>query len=236
MTFPVINFGNDNSDPPRERVERYRKGTELTSSRMNQAVDAINRMMKGANLPKQVGRINQYPMVYMAQSDAGKGDDKVKAIRVARSKNAGQGLRSSRDVGTLGDYYPVDVTREFRKLAYKVYSGDILVPVRGGAGELYLAPTIGNGSFDDPDVTWKYTGEHQETAFTEPEWLMRSPPDPDKDGITITIVTGISYYPGGDQILYQYSRDFTFNSEGVLESISTETRTTVEVPVDCETP
>lgn len=73
-----------------------------------------------------------------------------------------------------------------------------------------------------------YSSEHSEAANSS-TWNVAST----NEGVTVTICTGISYYEAGDQILYQYTRDFVFDTEGKLVSVSAETRTTVETPEAC---
>ncbi len=72
-----------------------------------------------------------------------------------------------------------------------------------------------------------YTGEHSEAADSS-SWDHANVQA--LDGFTVTIQTGEAYDDGGDQILYAFVRDFTFNAYGQLITVSAEQRIAVYTP------
>jgi hypothetical protein len=110
------------------------------------------------------------------------------------------------------------------------------------------------GTFASPrDAT--YAGEHEEEArddlaYTgadddEVLWDRRALSIPSEeeggeattfDGFKSTMSLGAAYYEAGDQILYQYVADFTWDSRGCLVKVSKERRVVIESPLECECP
>ncbi len=51
--------------------------------------------------------------------------------------------------------------------------------------------------------------------------------------LTVQMVSRVVYNASGDQVLYQYTRNLTFDAGGKLITASAETRATVETPAAC---
>lgn len=86
----------------------------------------------------------------------------------------------------------------------------------GGGGGTYASPkTIGSST------------EGSEAADTE-TWDITN--QGSNDGAVAWITTAIVYNEAGDQILYEFRRPFTWDSDGRLVSIGAETRITTETP------
>lgn len=73
--------------------------------------------------------------------------------------------------------------------------------------------------------------DETEAAATD-EWDRAEPPE-GKDGVTVTMQTRTAYNESGDETLYAYYRNFTYDSRGLLVSISAETRVTIDAPEEC---
>lgn len=97
--------------------------------------------------------------------------------------------------------------------------------------EFHGADVTGGSPFD---IT--YTGEHQETARTSPAVNWDRTNQGSYRGVKLTVITGVAYYDAGDEILYCYAQDLTFDCNGHLVLISEETRVEVDVPDEDCTP
>ncbi|HOI56569.1 MAG TPA: hypothetical protein PLP01_15070 [Phycisphaerae bacterium] len=86
------------------------------------------------------------------------------------------------------------------------------------------------GTADDPAVLEPADFE-QETAATD-EWDITDPPA-GKDGVIVRVQTRTAYNDAGDQKLYAFHRDLTFDSRGCLVAATAETRVEVDAPEDC---
>lgn len=53
------------------------------------------------------------------------------------------------------------------------------------------------------------------------------------DGVEVRVTTRMSYNDAGDEKLYAFHRTFTFDSRGMLATISGETRVEVDTPGAC---
>ena len=98
---------------------------------------------------------------------------------------------------------------------------DIPVRLAAGGGGARIPGTFANPKplgDDDP---------HNETADTE-TWDITN--QGSNDGAVAWITTAIVYNEAGDQILYEFRRPFTWDSDGRLVSIGAETRITTETP------
>lgn len=102
-----------------------------------------------------------------------------------------------------------------------------------------LDPTVNAGpaaavvptEVDENNLTdLTYTGEHGEAA-AEDSWSHQNTQF--KDGFKVTIQTGEAYDHEGDKTLYAFVRDFTFNANGQLITVSTERRIVVDTPETC---
>jgi hypothetical protein len=87
-----------------------------------------------------------------------------------------------------------------------------------------------SGTIDDDT----YTGEHTEAARTSTDWTRSS--QGTNRGTIRTVMTGVAYYDAGDQILYGYVEDWSFDANGHLVSVSTERRVEIEAPETCSCP
>ena len=92
-----------------------------------------------------------------------------------------------------------------------------------------VAMPMAGGTHDDPLVLYN-TVEGSETAQID-TWDRTS--QGDNDGVIIRIQTRTVYNDAGDEKLYAFHRDLTFDSKGILVSISAETRSQVDVPEAC---
>lgn len=81
-------------------------------------------------------------------------------------------------------------------------------------GKLSSPPTVGASTTGD-------------TALTD-SWNIASPPS--GHGVKLTIMTRSAYNSGGDQKLYGFFRDLQFDDKGMLQTISAETRVTIDTP------
>jgi hypothetical protein len=52
-------------------------------------------------------------------------------------------------------------------------------------------------------------------------------------GVKVTVQTGTRYDDAGDQTLYAYLRDLTFDADGHLVAVSAESKVTIDVTEDC---
>jgi hypothetical protein len=86
------------------------------------------------------------------------------------------------------------------------------------------------GTAEDPAVLEPEDFE-QETAATD-EWDITDPPA-GKDGVTVRVQTRTAYNDAGDQKLYAFYRDLTFDSRGCLVAATGETRVEIDAPEDC---
>lgn len=71
------------------------------------------------------------------------------------------------------------------------------------------------------------------TELTDPNVWERETSGIQNRGATIRIVTRVVYLPNSDQVLYAFTRDLNFDSNGMLCSVSGETRRTVDTPEEC---
>ncbi len=53
------------------------------------------------------------------------------------------------------------------------------------------------------------------------------------DGVKIKVTTRVVYNESGDQVLYGFYRELTFDSLGRLAEISAETRYNIDTPEEC---
>lgn len=86
------------------------------------------------------------------------------------------------------------------------------------------------GTSEDPAVL-EPTDFEQETAATD-EWDITDPPS-GKDGVVVRMQTRTAYNDSGDQKLYAFYRDLTFDSRGCLVAATAETRVEIDAPEDC---
>ncbi|MFA9478576.1 hypothetical protein ACERK3_09735 [Phycisphaerales bacterium AB-hyl4] len=107
----------------------------------------------------------------------------------------------------------------------------VRVGVDGGGAEWWIVGGVGaEGTADDPyDLT--YTGNHGEEAKSDSGWDRSS--QGENDGVIITVSTGGAYYSAGDERLYGFVRDFTYDSSGRLKLISDERRVEIANPAIC---
>ncbi len=87
-----------------------------------------------------------------------------------------------------------------------------------------------SGTYDTPDAIGR-TPEGAEAADTD-TWD-RTNPTEGKDGVSKNILTGVGYHDAGDEKLYGYYCTFTFDSIGLLATISAETRYEIDTLVEC---
>jgi hypothetical protein len=86
------------------------------------------------------------------------------------------------------------------------------------------------GTVEDPAVLEPQDFE-QETAATD-EWDITDPPA-GKGGVTVRVQTRTAYNDAGDQKLYAFHRNLTFDSRGCLVAAKAETRVEIDAPEDC---
>ena len=78
-----------------------------------------------------------------------------------------------------------------------------------------------------------YSGEHQEAARSGVNWSRNA--QGSGRGVKLTVITGVAYYDAGDEILYGYTQDLTFDGNGHLTDIGAEVRHIVAIPEICST-
>ena len=78
-----------------------------------------------------------------------------------------------------------------------------------------------------------YTSEHTEQIIDDEGWDRDKQINTGKDGFKITLQTGEAYYHTGDQKLYAYVRDFTFDNLGMMKEFSEERRVEIDAPETC---
>ena len=106
---------------------------------------------------------------------------------------------------------------------------DVGLLARLGSGDLFfqsggiVTPTHP----DTPDVTIGTTAE-TEAAQTD-DW------DIGDGSLQVTMLTRMAYDHNGDETLYAYYRDFTYDENGRLTQVSVETRVTIDTPGSCGT-
>ena len=83
------------------------------------------------------------------------------------------------------------------------------------------------GATDSPDTIGS-NAEGSESASTS-TWDRLTDAVP----VEVWIQTRTAYYHAGDEKLYGYFRKFTFDSRGILNAISAETRVEIDAPEDC---
>ncbi len=107
------------------------------------------------------------------------------------------------------------------------FDGDVLMS-RHWEGDIYAF----TGWFADSDscLDMLIDSEGPESGLTD-TWDRSN--QTGKSGVCITMQTRTVYNDAGDEILYGYLRDFHFDGEGKLESISAETRIIIETPEVC---
>lgn len=88
-----------------------------------------------------------------------------------------------------------------------------------------------SGSAVTPYVMLPATLEGTETAQTD-TWDRDNPPA-GTDGVSMKITIREVYNDAGDQIIYGEYRTLTWDSVGLLATISTETRYTIDTPGAC---
>lgn len=90
-----------------------------------------------------------------------------------------------------------------------------------------LPAALGVASYIDPEKIEDLTfiDEHPETLLTG-KWDRTQAIN--RDGVSVTIQTGEAYDHEGDRTLYAFFRDFTFNANGRLQSISAERRVVID--------
>jgi len=120
------------------------------------------------------------------------------------------------------------------KLASGASGSAVILWKESGTGTKWAIIRIGGGdkagSANDPAVILPSNFE-TETAQSD-SWDRASPPS-GKDGVKVRLQTRTAYNESGDQKLYAYYREFTYDSLGKLASISAETRVIVETPGAC---
>lgn len=85
------------------------------------------------------------------------------------------------------------------------------------------------GSDLDPDTI----GSTGETEAAQSDSWDRENQAEGKSGVIIAMQTRTAYNDSGDEKLYAYYRDLTYDSGGLLVSVSAETRITIDVPEAC---
>ena len=103
------------------------------------------------------------------------------------------------------------------------------VEISGTATDVYFA--VGEGTAENPKEILPTSLEGSETAQTD-TWDVDNQ-DSGYDGVKIKITTRVVYNEAGDQILYGFYRELTFDSIGRLKEISAETRYNVDTPEEC---
>ena len=84
------------------------------------------------------------------------------------------------------------------------------------------------GTAETPYVMTPITNE---TAPTD-TWDRDDPPE-DTDGVTVADLVGVQYNEAGDQVVYEFYREKTWDSDGKLKSINIAVRSTVDTPGPC---
>jgi len=90
----------------------------------------------------------------------------------------------------------------------------------------------GGSSSPVKDASLGSAVEHEESARTGVDWNRAS--QSTYRGFKMNVITGVAYYDSGDQILYCYQQELTFDCNGHLIAVSDEVRVTVDVPEVCE--
>ncbi len=94
------------------------------------------------------------------------------------------------------------------------------------------APPPLDGTADNPETILPSTFE---TEAAQTDTWDRGDQDSGEDGVSVRLQTRTAYDDTSDEKLYAYYRTFVFDSNGVLKTISAETRVTVDTPEDCDT-
>jgi hypothetical protein len=72
-----------------------------------------------------------------------------------------------------------------------------------------------------------------ETETAQTDTWDRNSPSAGKTGVTLRHCTRIAYDDTGDETLYAYYRTLTYDVWGRLDTISAETRVTIDTPEAC---
>lgn len=121
-------------------------------------------------------------------------------------------------------------TTTYREVKIPLVSFDSsLKMTRYHEGDIFIDDNWWDGTGGKVDFT--YLSEHTESAVVDTGWKRYDPGT--YSGVQLTIQTGTSYYETGDETIYGYFRDLTFDQEGKLVEISAETRVAIEVPEGC---
>lgn len=127
---------------------------------------------------------------------------------------------SARVLDVIGESNEADVSWAYVKFPVQNLEGSIENPYLVGrdayeGGEIINDEEADDGSWDR-DAPKPIEQEGEET-----------------NGLQLTIQTRAAYFDAGDQILYGYFRDLVFDSNGLLVTVSGETRTIIDTPEDC---
>lgn len=76
-----------------------------------------------------------------------------------------------------------------------------------------------------------YGDDHSDQTIAN-HWH-RHDPGTRAEGVKITLQTAAAYHHDGDQKLYAFVRDFTFDERGLLVKVSAERRIVIEEPQEC---
>jgi len=157
----------------------------------------------------------------------------IPAGRIGRAM-AGGVVQVQIDVTDSGHGFAEVKNSDPAKLASGATGSAVILWKESGTGTKWAIIRIGGGdkagTANDPAVILPSSFE-TESAQSD-TWDRANPPS-GKDGVKVRLQTRTAYNESGDQKLYAYYREFTYDSLGKLASISAETRVIVDTPGAC---
>ena len=102
---------------------------------------------------------------------------------------------------------------------------EVLTELEGTAVNPYVLTPTPEGTETADTLVWDIAAPPEVSPATDPVTYY--------DGVTVKLHTRSVYNDAGDSVLYGFYRLFTFNSAGLLKTISAETKYTIDTPGAC---
>ena len=128
----------------------------------------------------------------------------------------------------------LDYVKAGQGIVVRRVGGSIIIDVNPSTINPMLANTSVKGTTNEDNYAdFTYTGKHTEQVMDDDGWDREKQINTGKYGFKITLQMGEAYYDTGDQKLYAYVRDFTFDNLGMAKEASEERRVLIDSPEDC---
>lgn len=202
------------------------RGRKLSAANLQESVTAIRELQ--SMLHAVVAGLEDFPLpplIFTARLiSESSGDYDIKEVKADGSDMEG-GFDSSDNGLTAREWQgrsglPADSSTGLLVTVFPIIDDD------GNLAFRFLITAESGGT--RKDVT--YSGEHVDLADSN-TWDVTS--QSSNRGLKMTVSTGSRYDDAGDETLYEYHRDLTFDATGRLVAMSAETKVTIDAPEAC---